>query len=1092
MRRLLSLASALWLFSAGLPAAQASGGLRGFVHRAWTAREGGPAGAVLAIAQSADGYLWLASEAEGLVRFDGVRFEPVPELAQLHDAGETRVLCLLAGTDGTLWVGTNWGLARLLDGRWELVAAGREISEVWGIAEAPDGGIWLALLMRGIGTFKDGSLRISEWKTGRPQTVAVDRQHQVWIGGSEGLSRLEGGPLAMARPGGPGNSFVGRNGLATAAAGGLWAATRGGLMRVEAGQQQGRLETGPGLGREPCNVVLEDGAGRLWVGTVSGGLRQRSKGGTRFATFSLRDGLTSDEVLALFEDREGSLWVGTSRGLDQLRPSAFETIGEPEGLAGDKATAIIESFDGTVWVWSDGGGLSHLVGGRIDVYNHEQGLASDFGGPLFESRDHSLFIGHDRGLTRFRQGKATVYREGLLSQRYVSAITEDEEGLLISVLDAGFFRFDDGELRPFVDAAGWSQDRRMVSMALPARDGTLWLATVRGLKAIPRNGRMRVVWELPEAAVTLSVFEDEAGTIWVGSQHGALRVAGDQVSRFTVADGLPHDHINSILVDRLGYVWMSCPRGIFRVARAELEALAAGRERPIHGELFGIEHGLRSAEGTGHAQPAGCLTRDGRIWFTTGAGVVVVDPTDLRRNKVPPPVVIEALRAGGREVPLGGEPRVPAGSEQLEIQYTGLSLRAPERVRFEYQLQGFDAGFVDAGTRRTAFYTRVPPGAYTFRVRAANEDGVWSERDAALSFELAPLWYQRSSVRLLGLFAVAVLLSLAYRSRVRSLERREGELAHRVRERTTALEKEVAEHERTASRLREEVEERQRAEVELRGYRDDLERQVVARTAELEGVNRQLRDEIAERRGAEAHRERLIGELETKNAELERFTYTVSHDLKSPLITIRGFIGLLQAQLREVAPERVGRDLGRIAGAADRMQRLLDELLEISRVGRLVNPSEDVAFAELASEAVRLVSGQLSKAGLSLEIGQDLPIVHVDRPRVVEALQNLIDNAVKFMGDEPAPRVEIGAEARATEVVLYVRDNGIGIEPRFHDRVFRIFERLDTSIEGTGIGLALVKRIVEHHGGRIWIESEGKGTGTRICFTLPGAVGEKG
>ncbi len=1092
MRRLLPLTSALWLASASLSAAPASGGLVGFVHQAWTSREGGPAGAILAIAQSADGYLWLATEAEGLVRFDGVRFEPVPELARLHGAGETRVLCLLAGRDGTLWVGTNWGLARRVEGEWELVAAGREISEVWGMAEAADGSLWLALLMRGIGTFRDGSLQISEWKTGRPQTIAVDRQEQVWIGSSEGLSRLREGPVTITRPGGLEATFVGRNGISAAAAGGLWVATRGGLMRVEAGQHRARLETGPGLGGEPCTVVLKDRADRLWVGTASSGLKQRSARGPRFATFSARDGLTSDQVLALFEDREGSLWVGTSRGLDRLRPSAFETIGEPEGLAGDKATAIVESFDGTVWVWSDGGGLSHLVDDRIDTYTHEQGLASDFGGPLFESRDHSLFIGHDRGLTRFHQGKATVYRQGLLSQRYVSAIAEDDQGLLVSVLDAGFFRFADGELRPFVDASGWSQDRRMVSMALLARDGTLWLATVRGLKAIPRNGRMRVVWELPEAAVTLSVFEDEEGTLWVGSQHGALRVAGEKVSRFTVADGLPHDHINHILVDRMGYVWMSCPRGIFRVPRTELEALAAGQEGPLDGELFGLPDGLRSAEGTSHAQPSGCMTRDGRLWFTTRAGVVVVDPTDLRRNTVPPPVVIEALRADGREIPLRGERRVPPGCEQLEIRYTGLSLRTPDRVRFDYRLQGFDAGWVDAGTRRAAFYTRVPPGAYTFRVRAKNEDGVWSEKDAVLSFELAPLWYQRSSVRLFGLVAVTLLLSLAYRIRVRSLERREGELAERVRERTAELEKEVAEHERTAGRLREEVQERQRAEVELRGYRDHLEGQVAARTAELEGLNRQLQDEINERRGAEAQRERLIGELETKNAELERFTYTVSHDLKSPLITIRGFIGLLQAELQGVAPERVGRDLGRIAGAADRMQLLLDELLEISRVGRLVNPSEDVAFADLARDAVRLVSGQLSEAGVPVEIGSNLPVVHVDRPRVVEALQNLIDNAVKFMGEQPAPLVEIGAEERSSETVLYVRDNGIGIEARFHDRVFRIFERLDTTIEGTGIGLALVKRIVEHHGGRIWIESEGTGAGTRVCFTLPGAVGETG
>ncbi len=245
-----------------------------------------------------------------------------------------------------------------------------------------------------------------------------------------------------------------------------------------------------------------------------------------------------------------------------------------------------------------------------------------------------------------------------------------------------------------------------------------------------------------------------------------------------------------------------------------------------------------------------------------------------------------------------------------------------------------------------------------------------------------------------------------------------------------------------------------------------------------------IRD-ITERKEAEKERERMIAELEGKNAEMERFTYTVSHDLKSPLITIRGFLGMLEKDALQGDMERLRRDIRRIGTAAEKMQRLLDELLELSRVGRLINEPEAVTIGELAREAVALVAGRISEGEVQVLIAPDLPVVRVDRPRLVEVFQNLLDNAVKFMGDQVDPRVEIGSERVEGEAVFYVRDNGIGIDPRYRDKVFGLFERLDQDTEGTGIGLALVKRIIEVHGGRIWVESGGTGQGSTFFFTLP-------
>lgn len=243
--------------------------------------------------------------------------------------------------------------------------------------------------------------------------------------------------------------------------------------------------------------------------------------------------------------------------------------------------------------------------------------------------------------------------------------------------------------------------------------------------------------------------------------------------------------------------------------------------------------------------------------------------------------------------------------------------------------------------------------------------------------------------------------------------------------------------------------------------------------------------ELKERKRVEAEREHIIRELEMKNAELERFTYTVSHDLKSPLITIGGFVGLLEADARAGNISKLKRDLARIREAKDKMDRLLNELLELSRIGRLINPPRSVPFAEIVKEALALTRGRLMMGHVQVDVAKDLPIVHGDRQRLVEVLQNLIDNAAKFMGDQPKPHIEIGMREKKGRNVFFVKDNGMGIEPKFHERIFALFDKLDPKSEGTGVGLSLVKRIIEVHDGRIWVESEGKGQGSTFCFTLP-------
>ncbi len=246
-----------------------------------------------------------------------------------------------------------------------------------------------------------------------------------------------------------------------------------------------------------------------------------------------------------------------------------------------------------------------------------------------------------------------------------------------------------------------------------------------------------------------------------------------------------------------------------------------------------------------------------------------------------------------------------------------------------------------------------------------------------------------------------------------------------------------------------------------------------------------LVQDVTERIEIEAERTSLISELEARNAEMERFVYTVSHDLKAPLISIRGFLGWLQRDLAEGNEEEAAKDIHYINQGTEKMHRRLTDLLDLSRVGRLINPPETIPLDALAHETIKLLAGQYVDSGVKISILPNLPEVWGDRSRLLEVFQNLVENAAKYMGDQPEPWVEIGSEAHGSEHVIFIRDNGMGIEPKYQQRIFGLFERLSADGEGSGVGLALVRRIVEHHGGRVWVESQGLGHGCTFYFTLP-------
>ncbi len=787
-----------------------------YVHDRWTLRDGAPTGFIGGITQTPDGYLWIATRSSGLVRFDGVRFARATAMDELFPVKTDDVLSILTTGDGALWVGTAYGLARRnVAGDWELIDEGRS-HNVDDMAELPDGTVVFARDRIGIGFVRNG--KVTAFPSGQSgnRKVAAAPDGTLWLGTDYGLYTfgLDGTlspPVLTTRV----------NALLPSHEGHLWAATRQGLYRL----QDRRVAAGPNTPDTPSNptinALLQDRERSLWLATRTDGVLRVSAGA--LATFNARAGLTDDNVTALYEDREGSLWIATAGGLDRLRDGSFVPFGLAEGLANDSVSSVLETRDGFLWTLTDGGGLNRIApDGSVRVFTTRDGLTSDFGGPLYESRDGALWIGHDIGLSSFKNGRFRSFRQGPLGAAYIAVIGEDRLSLVVYVLDHGLYRLrPDGGTEPYVLADGTLFKPRMPFDMHLARDGTFWLATVDGLIAI-KDGVARAVWGGMRSAVATSIHEDAAGVLWVGTWHGLVRIQGEQVTSCGVEQGLPHKSVYGVLEDRQGLLWLSCPRGIFRLSKSEVEDVAAGRRPRVGVTLFGYPDGMRTSEATMPAPPSAWAGRDHRLWFTTRKGLVAVDPDRLRRNTLPPPVTLEEILVDGRVLRPGGPESVAQlgpDPRRVELRYNGLSLLVPERVRFRFRLDGYDDDWVDGGTHRATSYTNLPPGEHVFHVTACNNDGVWNEKGVSVRLNVSPRWFE---TRLFAVLAVTLVLGGAiglHRLRLRQMRGRERDLEQRVRERTLALQQEILERERAESALKASEE---RYELAIRGANEGI------------------------------------------------------------------------------------------------------------------------------------------------------------------------------------------------------------------------------------------------------------------------------
>ncbi|MCP5102234.1 MAG: response regulator [bacterium] len=768
-----------------------------YVHNSWTIEDGLPQNSIEAVIQTRDGYLWLGTQ-EGLACFDGVDFK-VYDKRSTAQILNNKVSALYQDPGGILWFGTHGGgLTGLKHGTFTTLTKENGLSnnQVTGICSDIEGNLWIGTEC-GLNRMYEGKITRYTTRDGlsadKINTLCIDYQGNLWLGTENGLNRLTAGKI-FPYTGEDRLSSRRITALCEDKEKNLWIGTDGGgLNRLKEGKVT-VFSTRHGLSGGRITVIYEDRERSLWIGTEGGGLNRLKDG--KFSAYTTKEGLTDDIVMSIYEGSEGILWIGTKGGgLNCLKDGKFTPFSTTEALSHDDARPIFEDSRGNLWIGTHGGGLNRFKDGKFTSYTTKEGLSSDFVWSIAEDRLGNLWIGTDGGgLNLLSDGKFTSFpvHPDLADDR-IKVIYEDRAGnLWVGTYGEGLKRITDGKITRYTTKDGLGND--LVNALHQDREGVLWIGTDGGITHRPEDGTFSTYTTRDGLSNDLinCFYEDTEGSLWIGTEGGLNRMKGGKFSYITYKEGLFEDTVHQVLEDDRGYLWMSSNHGIFRVGKKELENFFAGRQKTVLCVSYDENDGMKSRECNGTRQPSGWRSRDGKLWFPTVKGVVMIDPGDIGKNRPPPPVVIEKIIIDNREIPSslfknGKLPALSPGKERFEIYYTGLNFLAPDKVQFKCKLEGFDKDWHHVGAKRTADYTNLSHGDYIFRVKARVSDGEWNEAGASVSFYLKPFFYQAWWFYLLCGLAVIIVGFSGYRLRVRQLKARTEGLRILVDERTKDL-----------------------------------------------------------------------------------------------------------------------------------------------------------------------------------------------------------------------------------------------------------------------------------------------------------------
>jgi signal transduction histidine kinase/ligand-binding sensor domain-containing protein len=730
----------------------------------WTTDNGLPQNSVRSIVQTRDGYLWMTTF-DGLARFNGVQFK-VFDKSNTKGLSSNRFTALYEDEDGTLWVGTiDGGLTRYRDGAFTSYTTtdGVPPGPVLAFSHDLKGEL---LLNIGSGQFY---MRGGKFTSAPPEYMAQDRMFYLgpsgtqWTIGKNETRQVKDGRVTRYQI----NLTIDGLWPYEDSQGNLWLSDMSGVYRLRDGQTT-RYQQKDGVPpRFTWRPYCEDDEGGVWF--AADGLARFKDG--RFTAYGKESGLGGLFIHRLFKDREGTIWIGTSGGLFRLTKQFITGYSTESGLLHREVYSILQSHNGDIWVGSILG-LSRFRNGAFQntpmpaPYNFVQALGEDGAG--------RLWIGAIDGLFRYENGKLKDLSS--LAKGTVCTILIDRHGDVWVGSEYGLFKFSDGRV-----VAHYTAKDGLVSDDLKVihedSQGVLWIGT--GGSLVRFEAGKFTSYAMPDGLGRNNVrciYEDAEGTFWIGTyDDGLIRFRDGRFFNYRKDQGLFDNGVFQILEDRHGYFWISCNKGIYRVSRKELNEVAAGRITEVNSVAYGKRDGMLNIECNGGRLPAGIIARDGKFWFPTQEGVAVIDPDVAHINPQAPPVLIESITLERNSVDFQHGITIQPNVRGLEISYTALSYIKADQIKFKYKLEGLDADWVDASTRRVAYFPYLPPGSYTFRVIAANSDGVWNNAGASVKVKVLAAFWRRAWFWLLCVGTATAIAAFVIRGRVLELKRRHSE-----------------------------------------------------------------------------------------------------------------------------------------------------------------------------------------------------------------------------------------------------------------------------------------------------------------------------
>ena len=794
-----------------------------------------------------------------------------------------------------------------------------------------------------------------------------------------------------------------------------------------------------------------DAHGNLWAGSENYGLSVYSAKSATISnirsSYQKPNSISGNSIRSLLKTSNGTIWIGYFRkGLSFYDPNyyKFEHIKtdpfNPQSLSNDLVNCFSEDQEGNIWIGTDGGGLNYWdrKQGLFKHYSLNNGkLNSDVVISIMPDDQNQLWVGSwGMGLAiidlKTMNQKVWTRENSFLASNNIRNMLVDKKGRIWIAAFNGGLQVYYPKTKTHKNISIKSDDGKVVKTVARLYEddkGTIWVGTLMGLFKLKENNNE---WSFKQYSslnkrhflsndFINTITQDDYGNLWVGTQAGLNRYipARDTFEAITRADGLKNDAIKGIIQDEYGSLWLSTDGGIIKYD-----------EHVSNFSNYGVHDGLQENEFNANSF---YKTNQYEMLFGGNNGFNIFTSNQAKKNSDEPKVVISDFKIFNKSVrpndsfevlkkDISQVDSITLRYDQsvINFEFNALTFRNAENVDYAYFLEGFEDEWNYIGNKTTATYTNLNPGDYRLRLKSTNSDGAWNDREKSLLITITPPFWKTWWFRTVLILSIFICIIIAYKIRIRSIKR----------------------------------------------YQAILEQKIHQRTKELRSQKKKL--------------SKAAKELSEKNEEIQRFTYAVSHDLKSPLSNIKGIAGLIPLEFGSEDNTEIENCLDLINVSCNIMDSLIADITEIAKLGKIENKKELLDTDEIMQLTSDLVRGRLNVGNVRLHIAEKLPNIYGDRNRIIQVFGNLVDNAIKYMGDQKHPKIVVEAFEFGDSVKFTVTDNGSGMDENSLEKLFSPFKRFHRDVKGTGLGLYMTKQIVESHDGKITAESPGKGLGTRF------------